>query len=101
MILLVLFLLGCYVVNQRRSHHAWAGVHSRGRPGQLGRDLDAAGSPVRLLAPIRQSALLPYLNDNIPAGIIILVFYTVRHTPPALTAIATALSTLDITPLSN
>jgi branched-subunit amino acid transport protein AzlD len=39
-------------------------------------------APFALLAPIRHSALRPYLNENMPVGIVtILVFYTVRHVP--------------------
>ena len=50
-------------------------------------------APFALLAPIRHSALLPFLNENMPVGIMtILVFYTVRHTPPALTLMAGAIA---------
>ncbi|WP_395398525.1 branched-chain amino acid transporter permease [Arthrobacter sp. UC242_113] len=43
-------------------------------------------APFALLAPIRHSSVLPYLNDHMPVGIMtILVFYTVRHTPMSLT----------------
>ena len=50
-------------------------------------------APFALLAPIRHSALLPYLNENMPVGIMaILVFYTVRHAPAALTPMATAVA---------
>jgi branched-subunit amino acid transport protein AzlD len=43
-------------------------------------------APFALLAPIRHSALLPYLNENMPVGIVtILVVYTVRHVSPSLT----------------
>lgn len=43
-------------------------------------------APFALLAPIRHSALLPYLNENMPVGIMtILVFCTVRHVPPTIT----------------
>lgn len=50
-------------------------------------------APFALLAPIRHSALLPYLNENMPAGIMtILVFYTVRNTPPTLSPLAAAVA---------
>jgi branched-subunit amino acid transport protein AzlD len=50
-------------------------------------------APFALLAPIRHSALLPYLNENMPVGIMtILVFYTVRNTPAALTPTAAAIA---------
>jgi branched-subunit amino acid transport protein AzlD len=50
-------------------------------------------APFALLAPIRQSALLPYLSENMPVGIMtILVFYTVRHVPPAFTPMTTAIA---------
>ncbi|GAA0700012.1 AzlD domain-containing protein [Kitasatospora atroaurantiaca] len=39
-------------------------------------------APFAFLAPIRHSALLPYLNESMPVGVLtILVFYTLRHTP--------------------
>ena len=48
-------------------------------------------APFALLAPLRNSAVLPYLNENMPVGIMtILVFYTVRQVPPALTPITIA-----------
>lgn len=48
-------------------------------------------APFALLAPIRHSALLPYLNENMPVGIMtILVFYTVRHIPPSPTPLTFA-----------
>lgn len=44
-------------------------------------------APFAVLAPLRHSALLPYLNENMPVGIMtILVFYTVRHVPPLVNA---------------
>ncbi|UVJ39045.1 branched-chain amino acid transporter permease [Arthrobacter sp. CJ23] len=50
-------------------------------------------APFALLAPIRHSALLPYLNENMPVGIMtILVFYTVRHVPPAFTPATAAIA---------
>jgi len=55
-------------------------------------------APFALLAPLRHSALLPYLNENMPAGIMtILVIYTVRHTPAALTPVAVAVAAGFIT----
>lgn len=43
-------------------------------------------APFALLANIRHSALLPYLNENMPVGIMtVLVVYTVRHVSPSLT----------------
>ncbi|MFG2732754.1 branched-chain amino acid transporter permease [Streptomyces canus] len=55
-------------------------------------------APFAFLAPIRDSALLPYVNKNMPLGVLtILVVYTLRHTPVALTphtgAVAAALVT--------
>jgi branched-subunit amino acid transport protein AzlD len=39
-------------------------------------------APFALLTPIRHSALLPYINENMPVGIMtILVFCTVRYVP--------------------
>lgn len=50
-------------------------------------------APFALLAPIRHSSLLPYLSENMPVGIMtILVFYTVRHVPPALTSTTVAVA---------
>lgn len=50
-------------------------------------------APFAVLAPLRHSALLPYLNENMPVGIMtILVFYTVRHVPPFVTPITMAIA---------
>lgn len=50
-------------------------------------------APFALLAPLRSSALLPYLNENMPVGIMtILVFYTIRHVPPAITPVTVAIT---------
>lgn len=39
-------------------------------------------APFAFLAPIRHSALLPYLIESMPVGVLtILVFCTLRHTP--------------------
>lgn len=55
-------------------------------------------APFALLAPIRNSSLLPYLNENMPVGIMtILVFYTVRHLPPAFTPMTVAVTAGFIT----
>ncbi|WP_258804289.1 branched-chain amino acid transporter permease [Pseudarthrobacter sp. NS4] len=48
-------------------------------------------APFAVLVPIRHSKLLPYLNENMPVGIMtILVVYTVRHVPPSLTHLTLA-----------
>ena len=50
-------------------------------------------APFAALAPLRHSALLPYLNENMPVGIMtILVFYTVRSVPPSLTPVTMAMT---------
>lgn len=50
-------------------------------------------APFAVLAPLRHNALLPYLNENMPVGLMtILVFYTVRHVPPSLTPITLAIA---------
>ncbi|WP_309081565.1 AzlD domain-containing protein [Zhihengliuella sp.] len=49
--------------------------------------------PFAFLGPMRRSALLPYLNDYMPPGVIaILVLYTVRETPIALTSTTVAVT---------
>lgn len=49
--------------------------------------------PFTVLAPLRHSALLPYLNENMPVGIMpILIFYTVRNVPPSLTPVTIAIT---------
>lgn len=50
-------------------------------------------APFAVLAPLRHSALLPYLNENMPVGIMtILVFYTVRHVPHSLAPVTLAIA---------
>lgn len=50
-------------------------------------------APFALLAPMRRSALLPYLNDFMPPGLmVILVFYTVRDTPVSITPLTIAVA---------
>lgn len=47
--------------------------------------------PFAFVARMRRSAVLPYLNEYMPPGImVILVFYTVRHTPVSITALTVA-----------
>lgn len=47
--------------------------------------------PFAFVARMRRSAVLPYLNEYMPPGImVILVFYTVRHTPVSITPLTVA-----------
>jgi branched-subunit amino acid transport protein AzlD len=48
-------------------------------------------APFAFLAPMRRSAVLPYLNEYMPPGImVVLVFYTVRDTPVSITPLTVA-----------
>lgn len=50
-------------------------------------------APFALLAPMLRSAVLPYLNEYMPPGImVILVFYTVRNTPISITPLSIAVA---------
>lgn len=47
--------------------------------------------PFAFLAPLRRSSMLPFLNDYMPPGLmLILVFYTVRDTPLGLNSVSLA-----------
>ena len=49
--------------------------------------------PFAFVAPMRRSAVLPYLNEYMPPGImVILVFYTVRNTPVSITPLTVAVA---------
>ncbi|WP_247048811.1 branched-chain amino acid transporter permease [Arthrobacter rhizosphaerae] len=49
--------------------------------------------PFAFLAPMRRSAVLPYLNEYMPPGVlVILVFYTVRNTPVSITPLNIAVA---------
>lgn len=50
-------------------------------------------APFAFLAPMRRSAVLPYLNDYMRSGLmVILVFYTVRDTPVSITPLTVAVA---------
>lgn len=50
-------------------------------------------APFAFLAPMRRSAVLPYLNEYMPPGImVILVVYTVRNTPVSITPLSIAVA---------
>lgn len=50
-------------------------------------------APFAFVAPMRRSAVLPYLNEYMPAGImVILVFYTTRNTPLSITPLSVAVA---------
>ena len=50
-------------------------------------------APFAFVAPMRRSAVLPYLNEYMPPGImVILVFYTVRNTPVSITPLTVAVA---------
>ena len=50
-------------------------------------------APFAFLAPMRRSAVLPYLNEFMPPGImVILVFYTIRTTPVSITPLSIAVA---------
>jgi branched-subunit amino acid transport protein AzlD len=49
--------------------------------------------PFAFVAPMRRSAVLPYLNEYMPPGImVILVFYTVRNTLVSMTPLSIAVA---------
>jgi branched-subunit amino acid transport protein AzlD len=49
--------------------------------------------PFAFVVPMRRSAVLPYLNEYMPPGImVILVFYTVRDTPVSITPLTVAVA---------
>jgi branched-subunit amino acid transport protein AzlD len=50
-------------------------------------------APFAFVVPMRRSAVLPYLNEYMPPGImVILVFYTVRDTPVSITPLTVAVA---------
>lgn len=56
-------------------------------------------APFAMLAPLRHSALLAYIGDRMPVGVmVILAVYTLRHTDPVvLTSVGPAALALAIT----
>lgn len=50
-------------------------------------------APFAILAPIRHSAFLAYVNEHMPVGVMtILVCYTIRNTPIAFTPLSVAVA---------
>lgn len=50
-------------------------------------------APFAFVVPMRRSAVLPYLNEYMPPGImVILVFYTVRDTHVSITPLTVAVA---------